>query len=615
VAVDLAGNVFIADRLGDRVRRVDAVTGLISTYAGDGPVQFSGDGELAVYSQLAPADVAVDSRGNVYIADGNNRVRKVDAATGIIHTIAGNGSSGFSGDGGSATAAALGPVAVALDAAGNLFIGDAANRRVRKVDVATGIITTFAGGGRVNSDHGSATTLQLASVSGIAVDSSGNVYVSDALDARVYKIDRSTGMMHLVAGTYGLKSGGDGGPGTSAPLGNPQSIAVDRSGNLYIADLGDGRVRRVDAMTGIITTVAGTVTPTVNGGDGGPATSAQLFEPSSVALDSHGNLFISEKERGYIRRVDAATHNISTIAGTATCCLPGDDGILATLAYLSFPQGLAVGPGGKIYFAEPQGRVRLLTPIPLDEPVIGAVENGASFTGPISPGAWIAIWGANLSPSTRAWTASDFHGNSLPLSLDGISVTVDGKPAAISYVSPGQINAQCPDLMLTGTSTSANVQVVAQGHVSNVFTAQVLQLAPALFSVKSPVSSGTWYAAAVHSDGALVGDPGGWGIASTRPAVGGEVISVFGTGFGPSTPPIHAGSLPTKPEPLVESAQIIIGNTTAQLTYAGIVGPGLVQLNFVVPTQYASGLQLIQASVNSVFTPYIHVLFLPVRKD
>jgi len=587
----------------------------IHPFAGDGDGGFSGDGEPVAYSQLlSPAGVAVDSAGNVYIADANNRVRKVDATTGIIHTVAGNGTSGFSGDGGPATAASLGPAAVAVDAAGNLFIADTTNARVRKVDAATGRITTFAGGGTINSDHGPATSLQLFSATGVAVDANGNVYVADALDKRVYKIDRLTGMMTLIAGTYGLKLGEDGGPGTSAPLKNPQGVAVDRKGNLYIADTDDGRVRRVDAITGIITTVAGTALPNAVGGDGGPATSAQLHAPSSVALDSQGNLLITEKDPpGFIRRVDAATHDISTIAGTAKCCLPGDDGVLATQAYLSAPQGLALGRDGKIYFAEVfQNRVRMLTLIPADEPVIGAVVNGASFSGAISPGAWLTIYGANLSPSMRAWAASDIHSSLLPLALDGVSVTVDGKPAAISYISAAQINAQCPDIAVTGTPASVNVQVETQAHISNVVAVQLTELAPALFSVKSPVSSGIWYAAAVHSDGALVGDPGGWGIASTRPAVGGEVISVFGTGFGSSTPPIPAGTLPTKPEPLEGTVKVIIGNTTTQATYAGIVGPGLVQLNVVVPPEYAYGLDSIQASVNGIFTPS---LFLPVRPN
>jgi uncharacterized protein (TIGR03437 family) len=252
-----------------------------------------------------------------------------------------------------------------------------------------------------------------------------------------------------------------------------------------------------------------------------------------------------------------------------------------------------------------------LVPIPADEPVIGVVGNGAWFSGAISPGAAIAITGANLSVSTRPWALSDFNGNLLPLSLDGVSVTVGGKPAAISYISPGQINAVCPDMTVTGTSTSVNVQLVTQGHLSNSFTTQMSQFAPALFPLRSP--SGVWYAAAVHADGALVGEPGDFGIASTRPAIVGEVISVFGTGFGPSIPPIPANSLPAESEPLALSPQVTILYSAPQLTYAGIVGPGLVQLNFVVPNQNGEGLTPIEVSAGGVNQPSDQALSLSVR--
>jgi uncharacterized protein (TIGR03437 family) len=609
VTADSSGNVFIADSINGRIRRIDASAGTINTYAGDGLSYFSGDGEPVAYSQTQPLDLAIDPAGNLYIADASNRVRKVDAATGIINTVAGNGVAGFSGDGGPATTAAVVPVAIAVDASGNLFIADGLNTRVRKVDTA-GTISTFAGGGTAILSQGQATTLRLASVSGVAADSSGNVYVLDNTAGLVYKVD-PTGMMKVVAGVRGRPGGT---PATTIQLGNPKKIAADSSGNLYIAEMSGNQVIKVDPNTGSVTTVAGVagVSP-MNGtdhpGDGGPATSALLVEPNSLAIDSGGNLFIGGYLSSFIRRVDASTGIISTVAGD---CTPGDagspsDGALATTACVA-PQALAAGPGGTVYIAEPT-RIDLLTPIPPDEPVIGFVVNAASMSTMISPGAWISIMGANLSSSTRSWNSSDFSGDSLPLTLDGVSVTVNGSLAAISYISPSQINALCPDIAVSGSATPVSVQVSVQGNLSSSFATQVLPLAPALFSDGQAV---TPLVLAVHLDGSLVGKPGDFGSASTRPAVVGETISIFGTGFGPSVPPISAGIVPAQPEPLAGAVSIWIGNLTTPAAYAGIVEAGLVQINFAIPTigspGFTSGLLPLEAVINGVHTGYLYLL-------
>ena len=217
--------------------------------------------------------MAVDASGNLYIADtGNNRIRKV-SATGIITTVAGNGSAGYSGDGGPATSAQLdGPEGVAVDGSGNLYIADTCNNRIRKVS-ATGIITTVAGNGSAgySGDGGPATSAQLSLPAGVAVDGSGNLYIADSGNNRIRKVS-ATGIITTVAGNGSPGYSGDGGPATSAQLNQPAGVAVDASGNLYIADSSNNRIRKVSA-TGIITTVAG------NGfdgysGDGGPATSA-----------------------------------------------------------------------------------------------------------------------------------------------------------------------------------------------------------------------------------------------------------------------------------------------------------------------------------------------------
>lgn len=267
IAVDPTGNVVVADAQGATVRRVDAGSGVTIAVAGR-YWGFSGDGGPAAAAQLDhPFGVAVDGGGNVYIAEwSNNRIRKVTAATGIITTIAGNGSDDFSGDGGSATSAGLPqPSGVAVDRAGNVFIADWANNRVnrvRKITASTGIITTVAGGtGCVPADGVPAAGSCLYAPTGVAVDGAGNVFIVDSQADVIRKIEVETGIIRTVAGVGRNPDrrgfAGDGGPATSAVLNGPSSVAVDREGNLYIADTRNHRVRKVAAATGIITTMAG----------------------------------------------------------------------------------------------------------------------------------------------------------------------------------------------------------------------------------------------------------------------------------------------------------------------------------------------------------------------
>src|SRR5207302_624534 len=338
------GNLFIADAGNERIRRVDATTGIITTVAGNGTAGFSGDGGPATSAELSgPTGIALDSRGNVFIADsGNARIRRVDAATRIITTVAGNGGFRFSGDGGPATAAGLGfPQGVAVDAGGNLFIADTVNPRIRHVDAATRIITTAAGNGPATfrGDGGPATSAELFTPVGIAVDSSGNLFIAEGNNNRIRRVDAATGIITTVAGNGILGFSGDGGPATSAELFLPSGLAVDRVGNLFIADTHNHRIRRVNAATRLITTVAGNGTAGFSG-DGGPATAAELALPQAVAVDAAGNLFIADTLNERIRRVDATTGIITTVAGNGTAGSIGDGGP-ATSAGLFHPAGLA----------------------------------------------------------------------------------------------------------------------------------------------------------------------------------------------------------------------------------------------------------------------------------
>lgn len=360
VAADAAGNLYLADTNNFRLRKVSS-GGTITTVAGDGTAGFSGDSGPATSAQFSTAQsVATDANGNVYVADsGNHRIRKI-STNGVLTTVAGNGASGYSGDGGPATAAKLkGAQGIATDAAGNLYIADSGNQRIRKVSSA-GIITTVAGSGGYGygGDGGLATNAQLSYPSGVAVDAAGNLYIADSNNARVRKVSPS-GTITTVAGNGTPGYSGDGGPATSAQLNLPQDVAIDASGNLYIADSFNNRVRKV-SPGGVITTVAGNGTPGYSG-DGGPAASAQLLDARGLAVDAAGNLYLADSNNARVRRVTSGGI-ITTIAGNGTAGYAGDGG-LATSAQLSYPSGLAVHTGGRIYVAMYTGAaLRLLTP-------------------------------------------------------------------------------------------------------------------------------------------------------------------------------------------------------------------------------------------------------------
>jgi sugar lactone lactonase YvrE len=355
VALDASGNLYIADTFNYRIRKVDAASGIITTVAGNGNATFAGDGGAATSASLyGPTGVALDASGNLYIADrSNQRIRKVDAASGIITTVAGNGFSGFAGDDGAATSASLNePFGVALDASGNLYIADNYNHRIRMADAASGIITTVVGNGFSGfaGDDGAATSASLYFPTGVALDASGNLYIADPRTQRIRKVDAASGIITTVAGNGVLGFAGDGGPATSANLASPSGVALDASGNLYIADIGNERIRKVDAASGIITTAAGSG---VLGfaGDDGAATSASLASPWGVALDASGNLYIADYFNHRIRKVDATTGIITTVAGNGTATFAGDGGA-ATSANLNYPVGVAVDASGNLYIAD-----------------------------------------------------------------------------------------------------------------------------------------------------------------------------------------------------------------------------------------------------------------------
>ena len=434
--MDGSGNLYIADTVNHRIRRVDASTGNISTVAGTGISGFGGDGGAATAARLrSPSGVALDGSGNLYIADRHNRrIRRVDAATGNISTVAGTGTSGFGGDGGAATSASLSfPYGVALDGSGNLYIADRDNHRVRRVDAATGNISTVAGTGTTFSgDGGAATSASLSSPSGVALDGSGNLYIVDGSNNRIRRVDAATGNISTVAGTGEGGFGGDGGAAASAKLRLPEGVALDGSGNLYIADRSNNRVRRVDASTGNISTVAGTGEGGF-GGDGGAAASAKLRLPEGVALDGSGNLYIADRSNNRVRRVDASTGNISTVAGTGTAGFGGDGGAAAS-ATLNFPRGVALDGSGNLYIADRDNhRVRR---VDASTGIISTVAG--TGTGGLGAGGFGGDGGAatSASLSSPSGVALDGSGNLYIADRDNHRVRrVDASTGIISTVA------------------------------------------------------------------------------------------------------------------------------------------------------------------------------------
>ena len=348
VAVDAAGNLYVADTFGSRLRRVDPA-GIITTVGG----AYGGDGGPAVDAHLGyPADLAVDRAGSVYIADTrNHRVRRV-GREGTITTIAGTGVPLYSADGGSAVATGLyRPRGVAVDQAGDVYIADAC--RVRRVEGAAGSIGTIS---TISSFPGPPSYFSLfpqlpCNVWRVAVDGAGRVYVSH--DYRVSRVDPS-GSVTTIAGRVRERPccGGDGGAATDADMRLPAGVAMDVAGNVYIADRGDHRVRRVDG-SGIITTLVGTGEPG-DEGDGGPATEARLSSPSDVVVDAAGSVYVADTSNHRVRRVDPSGV-IVTVAGTGEPGYGGDGGA-ATDARLNSPRGVAVDGVGNLYIADTGNR-------------------------------------------------------------------------------------------------------------------------------------------------------------------------------------------------------------------------------------------------------------------
>jgi uncharacterized protein (TIGR03437 family) len=594
--------------------------GTITTVAGSGGFAsagagFSGDGGPATSALMdSPYGVAVDSSGNLFIVDTrNSRIRKV-SASGIITTVAGNGTAGSSGDGGPATSASLAPYGVAVDSSGNLFIGD--NSRIRKVS-ASGIITTVAGnyGCGFSGDGGPATSALLCSPGGIAVDGSGNLFIADTSNQRIRKISAS-GIITTVAGNGVVEAGsfgnaggfsGDGGPATSASLNNPGSVAVDSSGNLFIVDTNNNRIRKVSA-SGIITTVAG------NGiigfsGDSGPATSASFYYPSDVAVDGLGNLLIADPWNNRIRKVSSGG-TITTVAGSGATG-PGaggfsGDGGPATSALLAQPFGVAVDGSGSLYVADTDNnRIREVPVPPAPSITSGGIVPVDSTVPTIQPGEWVSIYGTGLASATVTW-----NGN-FPASLGGTSVTIDGKATSLSFVSPTQINLQAPD----NTSTGAVPVVVTTAGGTATATVTLAQFAPSFLLLDSKHVAGIILrsnGSGAYGGGAydIIGPTGNSLGYPTVAAKAGDTVELFAVGLGPTNPAVPAGQAFSGAAPTANSVNLLVNNMSVTPAFTGLSEAGVYQINVTVPAGPGTGDVPLLATVGGMQTPATVVISL-----
>jgi uncharacterized protein (TIGR03437 family) len=514
VAVDAQGNVFIADSRNHRVRKI--ANGIITSIAGNGQEGFSGDGGPGIAAQLSfPRGVAVDGQGNVYVSDtGNSRIRVV-SPSGTITTIAGGPTAGFSGDGGPAANAQLSfPSGLAVDSGGNLYVADSWNFRVREINL-DGKIQTVAGNGSCGpfGDGGPASAASLGLIQSLTVDTTGNLYLSDTYNHLVRKVVPGGAISTVVGGGFGPAA--DGGAAQTANLKFPQGITVDAQGNLFLADSLNHRIRKVSS-DGVISTVAGTGTPGYSG-DGRAATAAQLNRPVGLGVDARGALTVSDLGNYRVRSVPAPPAPIPVI--TAVSNAAGGQGVITPGAYISIYgtnlaaktdnwnasivnqhlptqiDGVAVSVGGKaayVYYISP-GQVNIVAPdvnpgvVPVQVTNAGIVSAAFNATAqtyspafflwgqyavathgdyslcartglmpgvsatPAKPGEWITLWGNGFGPSgapSGSLTPGDksYVTAAVTVVVGGVNAPVYGGTAVLtpSYAGLYQVAIQIP---------------------------------------------------------------------------------------------------------------------------------------------------------------------------
>jgi len=663
VAVAADGNLLIADTSNHKIRKVWP-DGKITTFAGAGLAGDTGDGARAEVARLnAPAGLAIDSAGNVYIGDtGNARLRKV-RPSGDIVTIAGGNGWGGEGDGLGPTSAQVKDInGIALDAEGNIYLADTGNNRIRKIMKDGSTIERFAGtaASGAGADAIRAVLSAINSPHGVVVGKDGSIYFSDTSNHRVRRVLPNL-TVETVAGTGAPGYFGDGGAARSARLNNPRGLAMDAEGNLYIADTDNHRIRNVNSG-GFIRTIAGTgVGGWRDSDDGGAAISAQLWFPTGVALDSRGNIYVADQSNHRIRRLTADISNTQlTIAG-------GNNQSASTGAKLPVPLAVrltnragAPVAGVSISFVITRGLAQLsagsavtnadgvasvtitlgaipgdvavsasasgVLPVQFQLTTLGAVVTGQPriFSGGVvgaglsipavrqlSPNGLYTIFGENFAQPEGGWAVgpADLVNGQVPTRFQGVCVRVGGALAPVIHVYPKQVSFQAPNL---SASLSVGVQVIlncGEGEVkSNVENVEMRVASPEfLFFVQN--ADGRNAVKAIDAvTGAFVGPSGLIAGGNFVPAKPGDYVTIFGSGFGATNPLFFAGDLADRAAPVTALVSVTLGGrpvAASDILYAGATPgfAGLYQVNLRIPEDAADGNLPLVISVSGVPSP------------
>jgi len=562
VALDTAGDLYISET--SRVRCVAQATGIIATVAGNGTFGFSGDGGIASMAVLnTPAGLALNN-GLLYIADqGNQRVRQI-AADGTISTVATN----------------LSPAGLAFDTAGNLYIADTPSSCVLQMSPA-GVVATFAGICGTNSGYSGegepAIQTPLNGPQGVVADLLGNVYIADTLNNRVIQVD-TAGNIHTIAGNG---TAGDAGVGNTAwgELYHPKGLALDSAGNLYIADTDNHRIRLV-APGGAVSTIAGAGTQGFSG-DGGAALAAELNSPSAVTVDASGNVYIADTDNQRVRMV-TTDGNIATVAGTGYGAYNGDSGAALDVA-LNQPYGLTVDGQGNVYVADSyNNRARMLstaqavvtTPPPPQLINVTFANSASLLAGALAPGEIFSIFGQGIGPDTAVTGIFNASGV-LSTTLGGVQVLFNSTSAPLFYAQSQQINAQVP-YEIAG-QTLAQLTIIYQGVTLVSMQVAITSAGPALFTV----NNGTGNAVVVNQDGLINSDQ--------NPAPPGSIVVFYATGAGQTSPVGVTGQAAAAPLPQpVLPVTLTVGGIPATILFAGEAPGfvGLLQVNAQVPSGF-----------------------------
>ena len=572
IAADTAGNVYFAEITGRRVRKIDA-QGIIHTVAGVGASLPLGDGGPATAAVfITPVGVVSDGNGTFYVSDASTSTIRKITPDGKITTVAGTGLPGYNGDNIPAKQAQLNlPFALALDSQKNLYFSDTQNERVRMID-AQGNIQTVAGTGTLgyNGDNMAANQAQLGTPRGITFDSKGNLYIAEADNHRLRMV--SNGIITTIAGINaqsGLAPETDSGDGLEAATASfvfLWGVAVDSAGNIYTADHGTFRVRKI-GTDGIIRPFAGQTYDEGVSGDGGFSTNSLLDDASQVAVDSKGDVFITGQNRIREVTIDGIIH---TPIGGGTEIGSGN-GQLATSVNLTIPGQVWPAPDGTAYVTS-GGDVSVFHFLTGQISREG-VQNVADFsnTGAVSPGEILVMYGSGLGPATLTPPAFPPNATAFPTQIANTQVLFDGTAAPLFYVQSGIVALAVP-FEIAGQSLT-HVQVSVNGTLTNEVDMRV-----------TPYTPGIWKSA-VNADGHI--------NSASNPANRGDIISFYVTGGGQTTPPLTDGQFVNDNTHLMNGkVQVLIGNELPPIIYAG-AAPGSVagqmQIVFRIPTDALTG--------------------------